>query len=344
MEPLPHDLFAAFAADQGRGVVASLRRTFDCPDDGLAVDEPGRGRSDDVLAPPDWTSYIGQAKAKAEMQIRMLSAERRGAALPHTLILAGPGSGKTTLVRLVAKSAGLPMVALKKPPKNNDALLDVMFPVVGGGILFVDEAHTWGPTMQEALMQVTEDGELDTSGGVVNVERVTVICATTDPQKLLTPLRDRFGTMPEFVPYTIDEMGDIIDGMLERSGIELPPGVVGELAVATNGNPRLARHLAEAARDLVITEMPCDARSILAFVGVAHDGLTRNHLRYLERLSSACKHGTAGLQTIATLLQLPLGEVRTLERLLTDRGLVAYAGAAGRSLTPAGRRRLAEAA
>lgn len=339
MKPLDPDQFAVFVGGAGTAIADEIRKAYNVP---AQADLPPVVASEGALAPPSWDDYVGQEKAKLELQIRVQSAIARGVPIPHVLLLAGPGSGKTTLVRLMAAEAEQRLVVMNRPPKNNDALLDTLTPILGGGILFVDECHNWGPTAQGALMQLTEDGQLDTSSGPVDVSRITLVGATTDPQKLLAPLRTRFACKPRFEAYSDGEMGQIVAGMLERSDVELDDDVVAALGAAAGGNPRAARDLAEAARDLAVTGMPTTAEAILSFAGIYEDGLSREHVRYLEAISQ-CKHGVAGLERMATLLDIATGEVRVLERTLAARGLIMYSGSAGRQISPAGRGRLTSA-
>lgn len=330
MQALTPETFDAFCVGFGQELAAAN-----------GITPNGRGQAvinDEVLAPPHWDDYIGQARAKAELQIRTASAVARNARLPHTLLYGGPGTGKTTLARLMASEADLPIVVMNRPPKNNDALLDVLF---GNerGVLFVDEIQNWG-ARQGALMQITEDAQLDTSSGPVYLPDLTVVAATTDRHKLTGAMRSRFECVPEFVDYTPEEMGRILVGMLERSSVtDVPDEVIAALAVATGGNPRMARRLAIATRDLSITGMPTTAEAVLSFTGVFHDGLTKEHVAYLRALGT-CKHGTAGRETMATMLAVAPEEVRQLEEMLHKRGLISYAGSAGRQITPNGRRRL----
>lgn len=331
----PRTAFAAFCVEAATDIVEGLAGP-------LTTGHAATTEHDD-MAPPSWDAYQGQDMAKAELLIRIHSALNRNARLPHTLLNGGPGTGKTTLARLMAAEAEVPLITMSRPPKNADALLDIIYPLVEtGGILFVDEAHGWSPVQQHSLMEITEDGCLTTSSGAVPMPGLTVVCATTDEHKLLPPLRTRFECVPEFVNYTDTDLTSIVTGMLERAGVgdEVSAETVEALGRASGGNPRAARQLATAARDLAVTGMPTTTDAILRFTGISADGLTKQHLAYLSALGS-CKHGTAGQLTMATLLNVAPAEVRFLEKVLTDRGLVAYAGGAGRQITPAGRQRLA---
>lgn len=295
----------------------------------------------DELAPKTWDDYIGQANLKMHLQVRIASAKNRGAPLPHTLLVADPGAGKTTIVELIAQELEVPLATVTKPT-DPDRLADILFRFGGGpGVLFVDEVHEWTNRQKHALMQLTESGRLDTRCGTHGFPKVTVVAATTEPQMLPVPLRDRFMIQPNWAPYTRAEMVEIIRGMAGRAGIPdsvLDSDLLDTLAQASADSPRRARALTVAARDMVAAGITPTGIQVLQFTDTELDGLTRPHLRYLETLGRQ-QGGKAGQETMATLLGINRAEVRDIERLLTRRGYIEYTGT-GRTVTAAGRQRL----
>lgn len=310
------------------------------------VAESRGGPVDSVLPVPvpslTWDEYVGQAMVKQQLLVRIHSAKTRGKPMPHVLLVAEGGSGKTTIAELIAAELGKPLIEINRPPKNNDELIDRIWQLSygEGGVLFVDEVHLWPPgRAQHALMSLTESQMIDSDRGPVRFPGVTVIAATTDPQKLTKPLRSRFACKPTFLPYTVEEISSIIERLLRLEDIEISAEELTMLAEAAGGNPRQARHLFEATRDLHVTGLPHNAATVLAFCDIEPDGLTRDHMAYLNVLA-ACRHGRAGKESLSDMLGIATSEVRQLERLLSLRGLVALGGSSGRQITPAGRLRV----
>ena len=212
------------------------------------------------------------------------------------------------------------------------------------GVLFIDEVHCWSKgTQQPWLMELTESGTVETSFATHHFPNLTAIAATTDPDKLLLPLMDRFGCQVTLDSYTTEEMVDIAAGMARRcwpDGREpLDDDTLRVLAEAAAGVPRILRSLVFAGRDLVHAGQVPSAMAILRLCDTDPDGLTRAHLDMLDRLASS-NGGTAGLTTLATMLRMPAEVLRRTEQLLIDEGYVALLPT-GRQITARGRRRLA---
>lgn len=308
---------------------------------------PAPARSDNgdagrLLAPPDWESYIGQEAVKSELRIRIHSALTRNAPLEHTLLTGPGGAGKTALVDLVAAELDRPLIKLTKPVRS-DALIDLLWNAPPGALLFIDEIHVWGARTanggQHTIMQITEEGTIDTAMGTKVAVPVTVIAATTNPERLFPPLLSRFMVQCDFDDYTDDELTVMVASMSGRAGVPLDHRTCAALGQAAAGSPRAARALVLAARDLHMGCLPIDAATVLAMTGTDPDGLTKPHRRYLERLSAA-PHGRAGLTTMSTLTGLPSGQLVAVEALLSRRGYVEM-GPSGRQITADGRRRIA---
>lgn len=313
---------------------------FGQPNLSLDAPEPTKIVSD-PLAPEDWSSYHGQAKLKADLEVRTASAVARGDRLDHVLLIAPPGMGKTTLAKVIASKMGVDLVVCPTPISEKE-LISIIKKMQDNDILFLDECHQISQSRGQAenILPILATGA--TRHGLA-LPKITIIGATTEPDKLAQPFIDRFPIVPYFEDYTISEMRAILRGMLNKLGVPMIETDIHNLARAANSVPRLAGNLARAARDLhVVTAAMPRSEDVLEFCGVRTDGMDRNHERYVATLLwlYGKETGTGvvyktGLANLSRALDMKRESVERIERQLIKRGLISLTGS-GRELTDRG--------
>lgn len=291
----------------------------------------------DAFRPATWDELVGQHATKDQLDVHIQSALKRGKALDHVLLTGTAGSGKTSLAYCIAERMGEPVECLTMPVTLK-ALLQVVRSF--DGVLILDEIHRAGKLMED-LLPLLEFGYIQSpSGQKYYAEHLTVIGCTTEQQKIIPPLWDRFGIIPDQELYTDDEMADIVIRMARKSDpvVSIEEDDAMMLGRATAGVPRKARKLILSMRDLSEKHgRPATADEALAMCRTDIDGLTVTHMRYLHILDSL--GGTAGLKTICSLLELNDSFVTDHERLLLKQGLINRTGQ-GRELSGLGARKL----
>ena len=172
-----------------------------------------------ALRPKGIAEYVGQAKAREQLEIFIGAARKRGEALDHVLLFGPPGLGKTTLAHIIANELGVNLRQTSGPvlekPKDLAAILTNL---ERNDVLFIDEIHRLSPVVEEILYPALEDFQIDIMIGEgpaarsikLDLQPFTLVGATTRAGMLTNPLRDRFGIVARLEFYTPEELARIV--------------------------------------------------------------------------------------------------------------------------------------
>ncbi len=211
-----------------------------------------------ALRPKLLQEYVGQAKAREQLEIFIGAAKKRGEALDHVLLFGPPGLGKTTLSHIIATELGVNLRQTSGPvlekPKDLAALLTNL---ERNDVLFIDEIHRLSPVVEEILYPALEDYQIDIMIGEgpaarsikLDLQPFTLVGATTRAGMLTNPLRDRFGIVARLEFYTPDELARIVMRSAGLLGAPIDAEGGMEIARRSRGTPRIANPLLRRVRE-----------------------------------------------------------------------------------------------
>jgi Holliday junction DNA helicase RuvB len=298
------------------------------------------GRDDPLdvsLRPSGFSEFVGQAAARANLEVFIEAAKQRGSALDHVLFVGPPGLGKTTLAQIVARELGVGFRATSGPviAKAGD-LAALLTNLEDRDVLFIDEIHRLNPAIEEILYPAMEDYQLDLIIGEgpaarsvrIDLAKFTLVGATTRAGLLTTPLRDRFGIPVRLNFYTPEELVLIVERGARLLGVGMSTNGAMEVARRSRGTPRIAGRLLRRVADFAqvagakqITREIAD--KALLRLDVDARGLDQLDRRYLKVIAENYGGGPVGIETVAAALSEPRDAIEEIvEPYLLQQGFI----------------------
>jgi putative ATPase len=287
---------------------------FDLPDDeaesrSVGADAPLAER----MRPRTLDEFVGQDHLVGQGHLvrRLIDG---GGPLPSLILWGGPGTGKTTLARLLArlvKARFAQLSAVLSGVKElREAIADARKQRGRGvrTVLFIDEIHRYNKAQQDALLQAVEDGTVTLIGATTENPSFEVIGALLSRTKVLTlrPLSE-----PELLTILQRALTDAERG-LGSLRAEASPETLCRLAAASGGDARVALTALESAA-LATVPGPDGTRTIdsdilveaLGHARFAYDKRGEDHYNIISALIKSVRNSdvNAALYWLARLIE-----------------------------------------
>lgn len=302
--------------------------------------------------PIRFKDFMGQTELKSSLKRVVEYSKAKGTRLPHVLFTGTPGVGKTTLANIMANERGVEFKSLFANTLTSPfELYKILSELKPSTVLFLDEIHAIKSDVSESLYYGMEDGKIsfvqEDMDGEPTTEFVppfTLIGATTMPGRLERPLLDRFSRVIFIPPYTIEDLGLMIESSLKEKGYTIDAAIINSMANAARLTPRIVKKHIKYLEEFMffkksnhITHQ--DMIECFKKEKIHPIGLEPMDLDYLAVLNKFFEKG-AGLKTLTSSLMTDKKTVEnTIEPFLLKNNLIEIT-TRGRKITPNGLRAL----
>ncbi|WP_019936542.1 Holliday junction branch migration DNA helicase RuvB [Bordetella sp. FB-8] len=269
-----------------------------------------------ALRPKALQEYVGQVRAREQLEIFIAAARKRSEALDHVLLFGPPGLGKTTLAHIIAYEMGVQLRQTSGPVLERPGdLAALLTNLERNDVLFIDEIHRLSPVVEEILYPALEDFQIDILIGEgpsarsvkLDLQPFTLVGATTRAGMLTNPLRDRFGIVSRLEFYNAEELSRIVTRSAGLLNATITPEGAQEVARRSRGTPRIANRLLRRVRDYAqvkasgIIDADVAGRA-LAMLEVDPQGLDLMDRKLLEAVVHRFDGGPVGVDSLAAAI------------------------------------------
>ena len=276
-----------------------------------------------TIRPKNLSDFIGHDGLKQNLSVFISGAQSRGEPMDHVLLYGPPGLGKTTLSNIIANELGVGFKVTSGPVLDKPGdLAGLLTSLEDNDVLFIDEIHRLSPIVEEYLYSAMEDYRIDImidkgpSARTIQIDlnKFTLIGATTRSGLLTSPLRARFGINCHLEYYDAHILAGIVERSARLLGIHIDSKAAAEISRRSRGTPRIANALLRRVRDfaqvkgngaidLEIAKYALEALNIDTF------GLDEIDNKLLSTIIDKFKGGPVGLNTIATAMGEDAGTI-----------------------------------
>ncbi|WP_323588454.1 replication-associated recombination protein A [Aliarcobacter butzleri] len=180
------------------------------------------------LRPTNLETFVGQSHIVSKDKALYKLIKQKD--IPHLFFYGKPGTGKTTLAKIIAKEIGTDYYYFNATSIKVEDLRKVFDKYKGALIkplIFIDEVHRLSKNQQEVLLPIME-----------NYDAIIIGASTENPFFTLTNAIRSRSFLYEFKPFTKDEMNKILYIALKDIDINISDEAKEYLIISSSGDAR----------------------------------------------------------------------------------------------------------
>lgn len=180
------------------------------------------------LRPTSLETFVGQSHIISKDKALYKLIKQKD--IPHLFFYGKPGTGKTTLAKIIAKEIGTDYYYFNATSIKVEDLRKVFDKYKGALIkplIFIDEVHRLSKNQQEVLLPIME-----------NYDAIIIGASTENPFFTLTNAIRSRSFLYEFKPFTKDEMNKILYIALRDIDININDEAKEYLVISSSGDAR----------------------------------------------------------------------------------------------------------
>jgi putative ATPase len=303
---------------------------FPSDEETTAASYPDRSPLAERMRPRSFDEFVGQEDLLAPGKPLREAIDRD---LLQSIILWGPpGSGKTTLARIIAESTHARFVSFSAVLSGIKEIREVMAEAMRirratgrRTIVFIDEIHRFNKAQQDAFLPRVETGDIVLIGATTENPSFEVNAALLSRSKVFV-LRGL--TVDEIAGILERALADPVRG-LASAQVAVERDAIGAIALASNGDARSALNLLElsvSAAPLVAGERRVDAarvREAMQRRALLYDKSGDEHYNLISALHKSMRNSDpdAAIYWLARMVEAgedPMYIVRRLVRFASE--------------------------